>query len=426
MLHTQSDLNRMRTRSPLAPSPGRPAGTASSETPTPPTAGRRTRQSSIIRGSGCTENYATAYNDIAAACRNALYWHIAGDTAHAAPQPAAAILEQLGLRADGHQPVRHRRLLAGRPLRLPDGERRRDHADLHLGGVRLRRVKTMMTTVFYAMNHDFLVRHNGACISHYWANWDLCNMDSMLAIGVLTDDRANGTRRSATSRPAPATARSATRSSSSPATARAVAGERARPGPQHPRHRPDGRAVRDGLEAGRRSLRLRQQSLPRGGASTSPVQPRQRCPLRDIHLGQRQRDHAGIADDDLRDRAGSDRPSWELVYNHYVNGRQGRGRSQQRGLRGARRPRGRRRRLRPEQRRLRSARLRHADPHPASHPASPRHLHPDQPDERQKPGQRQRHHQRWRGDAGGARTATPRSSGRRSRRATEASPSPTR
>jgi hypothetical protein len=52
------------------------------------------------------------------------------------------------------------------------------------------RWKATMRNVFYPMNHDFLVRHNGACISHYWANWDLCNMDSMLAIGVLLDDRA--------------------------------------------------------------------------------------------------------------------------------------------------------------------------------------------------------------------------------------------
>src|SRR5439155_2333451 len=52
------------------------------------------------------------------------------------------------------------------------------------------RFKSMMTAVFYPMNHDFLTRHNGACISHYWANWDLCNMDSVLAIAVLTDDRA--------------------------------------------------------------------------------------------------------------------------------------------------------------------------------------------------------------------------------------------
>ena len=47
----------------------------------------------------------------------------------------------------------------------------------------------MMLTVFYPMNRDFLLHHNGAKIDHYWANWDLANMDSMLAIGVLTDRR---------------------------------------------------------------------------------------------------------------------------------------------------------------------------------------------------------------------------------------------
>jgi hypothetical protein len=47
-----------------------------------------------------------------------------------------------------------------------------------------------MMTVFYPMNHNFLVNHNGACISHYWANWDQCNMMSVLAIGVLCDNRA--------------------------------------------------------------------------------------------------------------------------------------------------------------------------------------------------------------------------------------------
>ena len=38
------------------------------------------------------------------------------------------------------------------------------------------------------MNHDFLVRHNGAATDHYWANWDLCNMASMLAIGIFNDN----------------------------------------------------------------------------------------------------------------------------------------------------------------------------------------------------------------------------------------------
>jgi hypothetical protein len=52
------------------------------------------------------------------------------------------------------------------------------------------RFKKMMLNVFYPINHDFLVRHNNTCANHYWANWDLCNMASIIAIGVLCDDRA--------------------------------------------------------------------------------------------------------------------------------------------------------------------------------------------------------------------------------------------
>jgi hypothetical protein len=47
----------------------------------------------------------------------------------------------------------------------------------------------MMLDVFYPMNHDFLLRHNGAKIDHYWCNWDACNMASVLGIGVLCDKR---------------------------------------------------------------------------------------------------------------------------------------------------------------------------------------------------------------------------------------------
>jgi hypothetical protein len=52
------------------------------------------------------------------------------------------------------------------------------------------RFKNMMFQVFYPMNHDFLTHHNGdRCLTHFYANWDLCNMTSVLAIGVLSDDR---------------------------------------------------------------------------------------------------------------------------------------------------------------------------------------------------------------------------------------------
>ncbi len=50
--------------------------------------------------------------------------------------------------------------------------------------------KQMMLRVFYPINKDFLARHNGTANDHYWANWDLCNMASVMAIGVLCDDSA--------------------------------------------------------------------------------------------------------------------------------------------------------------------------------------------------------------------------------------------
>jgi len=49
------------------------------------------------------------------------------------------------------------------------------------------RFKDLMLNVFYPMNHDFLVGHNGSCISHFWANWDLAQTATMLSIGVLAD-----------------------------------------------------------------------------------------------------------------------------------------------------------------------------------------------------------------------------------------------
>ena len=47
----------------------------------------------------------------------------------------------------------------------------------------------MMLKVFYPINTRFLKYHNGTKIDHYWCNWDASNMCSMLAIGVLCDNR---------------------------------------------------------------------------------------------------------------------------------------------------------------------------------------------------------------------------------------------
>jgi len=52
------------------------------------------------------------------------------------------------------------------------------------------RFKNMMTTYWYPVCHDFLTNHNGACITNYWANWDICNLGALIAMGVLCDDTA--------------------------------------------------------------------------------------------------------------------------------------------------------------------------------------------------------------------------------------------
>ncbi|CAI6058701.1 unnamed protein product [Clonostachys chloroleuca] len=47
---------------------------------------------------------------------------------------------------------------------------------------------SMLIRVFYVKNQHFLTAHNGAHIESYWANWDLCNIASMMSIGVLADN----------------------------------------------------------------------------------------------------------------------------------------------------------------------------------------------------------------------------------------------
>ncbi len=70
--------------------------------------------------------------------------------------------------------------VAGETLRIYPGWAPKDFA----------RFKNMMETYVYPSCHEFLVRHDDTPITHYWANWDLCNMIAIEAIGVLCDDRA--------------------------------------------------------------------------------------------------------------------------------------------------------------------------------------------------------------------------------------------
>ncbi|AZE72875.1 hypothetical protein C4K00_2646 [Pseudomonas synxantha] len=133
------------------------------------------------------ENYARLFNDAAAAYALALRWQLSGDTAYA--DKAVAMLNQWSTTLTAIEGTSDRFLASGlygyqlaNAAELLRGYSRWTAADFH-------QFQRMMLTVFYPMNHDFLVRHNNARVDHYWANWDLANMNSMLAIGVLTDRR---------------------------------------------------------------------------------------------------------------------------------------------------------------------------------------------------------------------------------------------
>lgn len=133
------------------------------------------------------ENYALLYNDAAAAYALALRWKISGDEAYA--KQAVSVLDGWAARLTGIGGSSDRFLASGiygyqfanaaEIMRTYRGWPKADFT----------RFQAMMLAVFYPMNHDFLTRHNGAKIDHYWANWDLANIAAMMAIGILADRR---------------------------------------------------------------------------------------------------------------------------------------------------------------------------------------------------------------------------------------------
>lgn len=134
------------------------------------------------------ENYGTLYNDIAAAYQCALRYHVSGDPNYA--NKAVEIMNAWSGTLTNISGTSDQFLASGiygyqfanvgEMMSRYSGWKNADKTAF----------KNLMLDVFYPMNHDFLVRHNGACLGHYWANWDLCNMASIAAIGVLCDDQA--------------------------------------------------------------------------------------------------------------------------------------------------------------------------------------------------------------------------------------------
>lgn len=192
-LHTAADFTRIKTKLNENAQPwlsGYNKLLANSHaqltyTPNPP--------DKMVRGGGSAEepdpdNYSRAFNDVAAAYQLALRWKISGDNAYA--QKSIQILNAWAStckRISGDSNAQLAAGIYGYQFALT-GELMRDYSNWQASDFKA--YQKWMTDVFYPINKDFLNRHNGTCDSHYWANWDMCSLASIMAIGILTDNRS--------------------------------------------------------------------------------------------------------------------------------------------------------------------------------------------------------------------------------------------
>lgn len=153
----------------------------SSYTPTP--------QATVYRGSDGThaENYQYLYNDAAAAYQLALRWRISqdstyGDAAAKVLNAWASTLTDITGTSDAALAIGiygYQLANAAEILRSYSGWSTSDQSTL----------ASMFHDVFVTEGLYFLETHYGQDNNHFFANWDICNLASMMAIAVFNDNQ---------------------------------------------------------------------------------------------------------------------------------------------------------------------------------------------------------------------------------------------
>ncbi len=188
MLHTQADFDRMAAKVRAGAQPWKAGWDRLVANGRSHSTWKPRPVETVIRG-GDGQNYTLLFFDIHAAYQNALRWKISGEAAHG--NTARDIINAWSGTLKAVNGNADRFLAAGiYGYQMANAaEIMRDYP-----GFELDRCKRMLLNIFAPMNEHFLTKHNDACITNYWANWDLCNMASLLAIGILCDDRAKVNR----------------------------------------------------------------------------------------------------------------------------------------------------------------------------------------------------------------------------------------
>ena len=192
-LHTEEDFARIRAKLAVQAEPWMSGWNKLIANPHAQSTYTANPVATLIRGGSSAEeplpdNYSRAMNDAAAAYQLALRWRISGDAVYA--QAAINVLNAWAstcTRISGNSNIALAAGLYGYQFAIA-GEMLRGYQGWNLNDFTA--YQKWMKDVFYSLNKSFLEGHFGTCKSHYWANWDLANLNSVLAIGILTDDRA--------------------------------------------------------------------------------------------------------------------------------------------------------------------------------------------------------------------------------------------
>jgi hypothetical protein len=146
-----------------------------------------TPQKVLVRGANpdYTQNYGYAYRDAHSAYQLALRWLITGNTTYA--DAAVVILDSWAETLTDIEGSEDKFLAAGLY-----GYQFANAAELIRGfpGWSKKKQKafgTMLNDVFATQNRLFLDEHNNKP-DFYYANWDFCNIASLLAIGIFNDN----------------------------------------------------------------------------------------------------------------------------------------------------------------------------------------------------------------------------------------------
>ncbi|MXN90767.1 cell wall anchor protein [Flavobacterium sp. Sd200] len=192
LLHTESDFSRMKTNVEAGNQPWLSGWQKLIDNSH--SSANYTMQGpvvNLIRGGNSTEvplpdNYSTAFNDAAGAYQNAIVWKVTGNAANA--NKAIQILNAWAATCTSIIGNSNKALGAGLY-----GYQFANAAEIMRGysgwaAADFNTFKQWMRNVWYPVSKDFIDTHYNTCISHYWANWDLCNIASIMSIAVLTDD----------------------------------------------------------------------------------------------------------------------------------------------------------------------------------------------------------------------------------------------